>query len=519
MDTDVLVVGAGPTGLMLAAELCLAGVRPLVVERQPHPRDTPKANGLAGQIVQLLHYRGLLEPSAEHSSYSGPAPGFPFGGTELDFAPLTESPLQVLLIPQPRLEQLLAARATELGAEIRRGHEVLGFGQDDTAVTVDIRGPDGRYRLTAGYLVGCDGGNSTIRDKAGIPFPGNTYPEVTRLGHITMPESVTLLDNGDLDVPGIGTVRSGFTRTDRGVLALASFTPEILLVSATEDDPTSYDTDAPMTLAELRDSIRRVLGAELPLGEPIWLSRFYTQARQAERYRNRRVFLAGDAAHLFPAGGAALNIGLLDTVNLAWKLAAAVHGWAPDGLLDTYHRERHLAGARALLQTRAQAALARGHDADAIALRELFQELFTDGQPLRRLGALLASADVRTPLPGPTDHALTGAFAPDLVLRTEFATTTSVAELMRNGRPLLLDLADRPDLRATARQWRQRVDIQTATTDHRPADALLIRPDTHIAWAAHINQPADTVIAALRAALTRWFGAPAEPAVEIVRPG
>ncbi|WP_280454515.1 FAD-dependent monooxygenase [Nocardia brasiliensis] len=518
MDTDVLVVGAGPTGLMLAAELCLAGVRPLVVERQPRPRDTPKANGLAGHIVQLLHCRGLLESFAEHSSYSGPALGFPFGGTELDFAPLTQSPLHLLLIPQPRLEHLLAARAIELGAEIRRGHEVLGFCQDDTAVTVDLHGPNGRYRLTAGYLAGCAGGNSLIRDKAGILFPGNTYPEVTRLGHVTMPESVTVLDNGDLDVPGIGAVRSGFTRTDRGVLALASFTPEVLLVSATEDDPAAPDSDAPMTLTELRDSIRRVLGAELPLGEPIWLSRFYTQARQAERYRSRRVFVAGDAAHLFPAGGAALNIGLLDTVNLAWKLAAAIHGWAPDGLLDTYHRERHLAGARALLQTRAQAALARGHDADALALRTLFQELLTDEQPLQRLGALLAGTDVHTPPPRPTDHALTGACTPDLTLRTEF-TTTSVAELLRNGRPLLLDLADRPDLRASARQWRQRVDILTATTDHRPADALLIRPDTHIAWAAHVNQPADTVVASLRAALTRWFGAPTEPATEIVRLG
>ncbi|MEC3957845.1 FAD-dependent monooxygenase [Nocardia sp. CDC153] len=513
MDTDVLVVGAGPTGLMLATELCLAGVRPVIVERQPKPRDTPKANGLAGQIVPLLRYRGLLERFAEHSSFSGPAPGFPFGGIGLDFTPLTESPLHLLLIPQPRLEELLAARATELGADIRRGHEVLEFVQDDLAVTVDIRGPDGLYQLTAGYLAGCDGGNSRIRDKAGIPFPGNTYPEVTRLGHVMMPESVTLLDSGDLDVPGLGTLRGGFTRTDRGVLALASFTPEVLLVSATEDDPTAYDPDAPVTLTELRDSIRRVLGAELPLGEPIWLTRFYTQARQAERYRDRLVFLAGDAAHLFPAGGAALNIGLLDAVNLAWKLAAAVHGWAPDDLLDTYHRERHLVGTRALLQTRAQAALARGHDADAIALRELFQELLIDEQPLRRIGALLAGTDAHTPLPDPSDHPLTGTFAPNLVLRTTSATT--VADLMRNGRPLLLDLADRPDIRATAQQWPQRVDLHTATTDHRPADALLIRPDAQIAWAANIDQPTDTATTSLRLALSRWFGNPTKPPAQI----
>ncbi|WP_280336911.1 FAD-dependent monooxygenase [Nocardia wallacei] len=260
-------------------------------------------------------------------------------------------------------------------------------------------------------------------------------------------------------------------------------------MSATEDDPTPPDSGAgvPMTLTELRDSVRRVLGAEIPLGEPIWLSRFRTQARHAERYRDRRVFLAGDAAHLFPAGGTALNTGMLDTVNLAWKLAAAVHGWAPDDLLDTYHRERHLAGARALMQTRAQAALARGHDADVIALRALFQELLTDEQPLQRIAAMLTGTDTHAPQPRPVDHPLTGTFVPNLPLRTADGATT-VAELMRNGQPLLIDLGNHPNLRATARQWRQRIDIHTATTDHRPADALLIRPDAQIAWAAHTHQ-------------------------------
>ncbi|KAA2265357.1 FAD-binding monooxygenase [Solihabitans fulvus] len=515
MDADVIIVGAGPTGLMLAGELRLAGVRPLVLERQPRPRDTPKANGLGGQILQLLRYRGLLERFTAASTDPSPAPRFPFGGVHLDFSHLVDPPLHALQVPQPRLERLLDERAGELGVDIRRGHEVVGLSRDDVAVTVEVRGPDGPYRVTARYLVGCDGARSRIRDMVGIPFPGIRYPEVNRLGQVAMPDSVTLLDNGDYEVPGLGRLRAGFTRTDRGVLGVGSLTRDDLFVSTTEDESAEYDDDAPMTLTELQDSIRRVLGADLPLGEPNRLSRFTFQARQAERYRDGRVLLAGDAAHLFPATGVALNAGMLDTVNLAWKLAADIRGWAPDGLLDTYHDERHFAGARVLLQTRAQVALRRGHDPAAEALREVFRELLADEQPLRRIGALVAGTDIRYPTPGADQHAMTGTFAPDLTLHTDQGTTT-VAELMHTARPVLLDLADRTELREIARDWQHRVDIHTAKTDHRPADALLIRPDAHIAWAATINEPADTTAPALREALSGWFGAPLQTTVQIV---
>ncbi len=515
MDTDVIIVGAWPAGLMLAGELGLAGVRPLVLERQPQPRDTPRANGLGGQILQLLRYRGLLERLIAASTEASPAPRFPFGGVHLDFTHLAEPPLQALQLPQPRLERLLGDRAGELGAGLRRGHEVAGVSQDDATVTADVRGPDGPYRVTARYLVGCDGARSRVRDLAGIAFPGTTYPEVHRLGQVSVPDSVTRLGNGDLDVPGLGRIPWGYTRTDRGVFALGSLTPEVLFLSTTEDEPAESGHDAPMTLTELQDSIRRVLGGTLPLGEPIRLSRFSFEARQAERYRDGRILLAGDAAHMLPATGAALNAGLLDTVNLAWKLAAAIHGWALAGLLDTYHGERHLAGARALLQTQAQVALRRGHDPAAEALRDVFQELLADEQPLRRMGALIAGTDIRYPAPGPGQHPLTGTFAPDLSLRTDQGPT-SVAELMPAARPILLDLADRPDLRETARDWQHRIDIRTAETDHRPADALLIRPDAHIAWAAATGEPAGTTAPALREALSCWFGTPMTTRVPII---
>lgn len=504
-DADVIIVGAGPTGLMLAAELGLAEVRPLVLERQPQPRDTPKAGGLSGQILELLRYRGLLERFEAASTGPRPAPRFPFGGMHVDFTQLADPPMQAMPLPQPLLERLLGELARELGAEIRRGQEVVGLSQDNGTVTADVRGSDGQDRVTARYLVGCDGSRSRVRDLADIPFPGTTYPEVQRLAQVTVPESVTVLENGDLDVAGVGKIAFGFTRTERGEFAQGSTDPALLGLFTSEDESADYDDDEPMTLTELRDSIRRVLGVDLPLGEPTRLTRFTFHARQVERYRDGRILLAGDAAHLFPAPGVALNAGMVDSVNLGWKLAAAIHGWAPAGLLDTYHDERHLAGERTLLHTRAQVALRRGHDPAAEALRELFLELLVDEQPLRRIGALIAGTDIRYPPPGPNDHALTGTFAPDLTLHTDQGTT-SVAELMHAARPVLLDLADRADLRETARDWQHRIDIHTAQTDHRPADALLIRPDAHIAWAATIDEPTHTAALALRKALSGSFG-------------
>jgi 2-polyprenyl-6-methoxyphenol hydroxylase-like FAD-dependent oxidoreductase len=510
-DTDVIVVGGAPTGLMLAGELRLAGVPTLVLERLPQPRAIPKAGGIGGRILDLLRYRGVLARFEAASGRPRPAPRFPFGGLHVDLTQLVDNPMEALLLPQPQLECLLQDLAGERGADIRRGHELLGLSQDDAGGTADVRGPAGPYRVTARYLVGCDGVSSRVRELTGIPFPGTTYPEVNRLGSFTMPDSMTLLDSGDYEVPGLGRLRAGYTQTARGVFAISSYTPKDLGVYTNEDEAKTYDDDEPMTVAEFEDSIRRVLGASIPLGEPTRLTRFTFHARQVERYRDGRVLLAGDAAHLFPSGGVAVNAGMLDAVNLAWKLAAEVGGWAPAGLLDTYHDERHFAGARTLLHTKAQVALRRGLDADADALREVVAELLTDEQAQHRIGAMIAGSDIRYPVPGDHPHALAGAFAPDLTLRTDQGTT-SVADLMPAARPVFLDLADRQDLRDVAQVWRDRVDIHTAATDDRPADSLLIRPDAHIAWAATAHESADTAGPALRDALHRWFGDPTEGA-------
>ena len=317
-----------------------------------------------------------------------------------------------------------------------------------------------------------------------------------------------MLANGDLEVPGLGTIHPGFTRTERGVFGFGSLSPGVLLIQTTEDEVADVDDyGAADAWPSSRTASAACSAQTSPWERSTRLSRYGFQARQAERYRDGRILVAGDAAHQFPATGIGINVGMLDAVNLAWKLAAEIDGWAPAGLLDSYHDERHFAGARGLLQTQAQVALRRGDDAAAEALRELFLELVGDEAPLLRIGALVAGSDIRYPLPNPNDHALTGTFAPDLMLHTDRGAT-SVAGLMHTARPVFLDLADRSDLVETARDWRPRIDIHTARADEPPADALLIRPDAHIAWAATVAEPAGTAALTLRQALATWFGAP-----------
>jgi 2-polyprenyl-6-methoxyphenol hydroxylase-like FAD-dependent oxidoreductase len=516
MSQDVVIAGAGPNGLMLACELALAGVDPVVLERLPEPSPIPRANGLVGLVVRMLDYRGLLERLAAGAPFVGPVPRFQFGGVPLDLRRLRPGPLHVLPIPQRRLELLLAERACELGATIRRGHELLGLAQDAGGVTLDVRGPDGEYRLRTRYLVGCDGAHSLVRKWAGIGFPGTSSRQVSRLGRVVLPASITVPGTGELDVPGVGRLRpTELVRTPRGSLTFApvgmldaTAAPGLHILSVHEEDP-SVDLDAPLTLEELRASVRRVLGADLPMSEPQWLSRTIASSRQADRYRAGRVLLAGDAAHLFAAGGSALNVGMLDAVNLGWKLAAEVRGWAPPGLLDTYHAERHAAGERALMHTRAQAALsAPGEDVDA--LRHLLGELLAYEQPLRHLVDTLDGGDVRYEMPGAAAHPLLGGWAPDLALQTSEGPAR-VAELTRAGRPLLVDLSGGPALAKAVAAWSGRLDVVAArpASPPAPAAALLVRPDCHVAWVGTADTAGQPVQDGLREALSRWLGAAA----------
>lgn len=516
MTTEVVVVGAGPTGLMLACELALAGVRPMVLDRLPEASGLPKANGLVGQVVQMLDYRGLLERFSEGTPFVGPVPAFQFGAVSMDLGSLGTSPLHILPIPQARLEELLAERAHKLGVQVRWGHEVTALSQDEDAVTLDVHRPEGDYQLSARYLVGCDGAHSLVRKQAGIDFPGVTYDKVSRIGHVALPSSMIVPETGELELPGVGRLRPGHNRTEHGVFSFMSLKPGVHVVAAVEKEEPPVDLSAPMTLQELRDSACRVLGVDLPMSEPRWLSRNVGNSRQADRYRSGRVLLAGDAAHVLGAGGSALNLGLLDAVNLGWKLAADVRFSAPPGLLDTYGAERHPVGERTLMHTRAQTALMASGE-DATALRELFGELLRYGQPLRHVAELLAGADIRydTRAGGPP-HPMAGRWMPDLALRNGNGPTR-VAELLRAARPVLLDLTGRDGLVDAAKGWLDRVDAVTATAAERPADAVLIRPDGYVAWATGPDGPGQEAghqeagqqaRDGLRHALTTWFGAP-----------
>jgi 2-polyprenyl-6-methoxyphenol hydroxylase-like FAD-dependent oxidoreductase len=508
-QADVVIAGGGPVGLMLATELLLAGAEPVVLERLPEISQVPKGNGLIGQIVPVLDYRGLLDRFRAEATYAGPVPRFGFGQLELDLTRLGTSPLHILAIPQRRLEALLGDRLTELGGRLRREEELTGLAQDDDGVTLEVSGPGGPGRLRARYLVGCDGAHSLVRKQAGIGFPGVTWPELSRIGRVRLPAELIVPGTGEIDVPGFGriapmrqhsTPRGGYSVGP--VASLDKTAPPGLYIVHTSE-PDDAPPDGPMTLGELSASFRRVLGAELPMSEPQLLSRTVGNSRLADRYRAGRVLLAGDAAHLLGLGGS-LNAGLLDAVNLGWKLAAEVRGRAPDGLLDSYHDERHLAGHRAVMQSRAQRALS-GRDEAAAGLRELMAELLSYAEPLRHVAEVL-EGDVRYTMPGhgAWPSPLVGRLAPDLPVDTPEGRTR-VAELLRPARGVLLDFT--PDgAGLDTDSLAGRVTVVPARMPDPPAAALLIRPDGYVAWAGHPAGP--DPLGGLPAALATWFGGP-----------
>ncbi|QUQ64811.1 FAD-dependent monooxygenase [Kutzneria sp. CA-103260] len=494
MDYDVVIAGAGPNGLMLAAELRLAGVRPLVLERLPERATAPKANGLAGVVARLMDARGLYEKVSGWPAPPATAPFYMFGGMRLDLRDLSDNPMHTVLCPQTRLEAILEEHAVGLGAEIRRGVEVTGFVDHVDHVTVQT----GAAEFTAHFLVGCDGGRSTVRKLAGIDFPGVTDDEVvSRSVNVVLPTA----GSTGLPVAGHGDIPPFFFhRTTTGVFIWARF-DDVQSVTTMEwgDAP---DDDVPMTLDELAASVRRVLGTdvqmELPvLDRPLLMRRNRGRnTRITSRFRLGRVLLAGDAAHIHSGiGGPGLNAGLQDVANLAWKLGATIQGWAPAGLLDTYHSERYPVAERVAMQTQAQSALL-SPGSKITALRTLFDELLAPAAARQHIVDTMSGNDIRY-FTG--DHPLVGALVPELAVTTT-AGVVRLAELRRTGRPLLLDLAG---VGSVADGWRDRVDVVSGTSADHPAQsghpALLIRPDGFVAWA---GSSADGLVEALE----RWFG-------------
>jgi 2-polyprenyl-6-methoxyphenol hydroxylase-like FAD-dependent oxidoreductase len=473
---------------MLACELRLAGLRPVVLERLAQPTGLSKALGIVGRSVDTLDCRGLLGRFQDHAAVAIPA-GAHFALIPLDLANAGDIGLRAVFIQQAATEEILNGYARELGVKIRRGYEVTALHQDHGGVDVQVTGPHGGGKLRTRYVVGCDGGGSTVRQQAGIDFPGLAPAFLLRLGDVTLEADLTPADLPDVRVPLV-PLGSGVYR-----------------VITTEPYPAGLDRTAPMTLDELRASIHRVNGGDLPISGARWLSRFTDSSRQAARYRAGRVLLAGDAAHIhLPAGGPGLNTGLLDAVNLGWKLAAEIQGWAPPGLLDSYHPERHAEGERVLLHTRAQGALMSYRtDGRVAALREIIAQLVRYEQPVRHLLSLMYALDTRYDTGTADPHPLAGRWAPNLSLTTA-AGATSVAELLRPAQGVLLDLTRAGMFAGAGSGWKDRVSVLTARSASPPAAALLIRPDGYVAWAAG---PDTTDTDGLRHALCTWFGAPA----------
>jgi rifampicin monooxygenase len=470
---DVLLAGGGPTGMMLASELRLHGVRVLVVEKESAPAAYVRSLGLHVRSIEVMARRGLLDRFLAHGK-THPLAGF--------FASIpTPAPERldtahgyVLGIPQPVTDRLLAERAAELGAEIRRGCAVVGLDQDEDGVTAELS--DGS-RVRSRYLVGCDGGRSTVRKLIGVGFPGEPSSVETLIGEMevsvppeTVAEVVTEVRRTQRRF-GLGPVEGGAYRVVVPAEGLAE------------------DRSVPPTLEEFTLQLRAVAGTDFGVHSPRWLSRFGDATRQADRYRAGRVLLAGDAAHIHPpVGGQGLNLGVQDAVNLGWKLAAEVNGWAPEGLLDSYHTERHPVAAAVLDNTRAQMQL-MSTEPGAQALRRLTTELAGFEEVNRYLIEKITALDIRYDVGA--GHELLGRHLRDVELKRG-----RLYELTHDGRGLLLDQTGR----LSAAGWADRVDHVVDVSEELTAPAVLLRPDGHVAWAGDDQQ-------ALRAALPKWFGA------------
>jgi 2-polyprenyl-6-methoxyphenol hydroxylase-like FAD-dependent oxidoreductase len=506
VSSDVIVVGAGPTGLMLAGDLAHAGVGVTVLDRLAEPSREPKANGVVGQAVRLLDHRGVLARLG-HAGGPSPVAAFQFGGLPLDLNLAPRTALHAVGLSQQELESALAERLRERGVDVQRPRELVELHQDVGSVTVRVSDGSGLHELTAAYVVGCDGGSSRTRELAAIGFPGVTDSTVvSRSAEVSLPGSVVSLATAQIEVPGPG--RLGlyrWNRTSRGAWAMLPRPSGTVLVSAMEWDrgnEAQLTTDEPpMSVPELASALERVLGTAVTMTEPRggglhqlrrWRGR---NTRVADTYRRSRVLLAGDAAHVHNAVGApGLNVGLQDAADLAWRLAGAVRG-AP-ALLDGYELERRPAAQRVAMHSQVQTLmLAPGED--VTALRSLFAELAGEPAVTGRLAAMLEGSDVTYPVPSGA-HPLAGRFLPDL---------DGLAPYLDDPGPVLLDFGAAPS------DVPPHVTVADPHIDVPPAGALLVRPDGYVAWAA--DEGGHTAAAGLRHAVALLSGTEARrgPAV------
>ena len=491
----VVIAGGGPAGMMLAAELALAGVDVALLERRAdHVLAGSRAGGFHSRTIEVLDQRGVADRFLAEGQVVQAAM---FGTTVLDMSDFPTRHPYSLGIWQDQIERIMAAWVAELPVHIRYGCEVTGFAQDDTGV--DVRLSDGES-LRARYLVGCDGGRSLIRKAAGIEFPGWDATRSNLIAEVEMTEEPEL----------------GIRHDEKGTHALGRLEYEIrdgeivygdggpIRVMVTEEH-VGHTTEP--TLRDLKDALISVYGTDFGMHNPTWISRFTDMTRQAAAYRAGRVLLAGDAAHVhYPAGGQGLSLGVQDAVNLGWKLAQVVDGTSPESLLDTYHAERHPVAARVLRYTMAQGTLQRRDDRMQ-ALIEQVSELASMNEPRKRLAGLHSGLDIHHDLG--EGHPLLGRRMPDLELVTGNGPLR-VFTLLHDALPVLLNFGEPGGIDIT--RWADRVQLidgEYAGTWELPVlgevsapTAVLVRPDGYVAWVG------DSTDVGLADALATWFGPP-----------
>lgn len=507
----VVIAGGGPTGLMLAGELALAGVDVAIVERR-ESQDLAglRAGGLHMRTIEVLDQRGIADRFLSQGQIFRMVL---FAHLTLDSSDLPTRHNYFLALWQTRFEHILAEWVGELGVPIYRGQEVTGFTQNDSGVDVELC--DGKScsaarssmaTLRAKYLVGCDGGRSLIRKKAGIDFPGWDASTSYLIAEIETSEEPEW----------------GVRRSEKGINAIARLEDGkkarvVLNEPSVLNEQQSGQANEP-TLRDVREALIAVYGTDYGLHSANYISRFTDMARQAARYRDKRVLLAGDAAHVHPPmGGQGLNLGVQDAVNLGWKLAQVVKGTSPERLLDTYHAERHPVGARVLRNTLALAEIERRDDR-VDALREMMSELLQTDAPRKQYVAMMSGLDIYYDLG--KGHPLLGRRMPDLDLVTAKGPLRFFT-LLHDARPVLLNLSEPGTLDITPWEKPSRVKLIDAQYDgacELPAlgavtapTALLIRPDGYVAWVRETNEETtkDTTQQGLTEALTTWFGPPA----------